>query len=387
MLPVWRAIGVLVCALSLSGCLTPPDFDTGGGVHSQFQRAAQSKNIWFVTTRCDAPMTGSAPGSTAELLSKRCWDVAPPSGEIPDLHLGLANGPTVHCGPATVNVAGTEPTGPSAITAFASAECDAPFEALRQAINGTACKCALIFVHGFNTTLPYALKRTGQLALDLNYPGVTVLFSFGASGRFHDYANDVEAAELAAPALHRLLVALSQGTGFKVDVVAHSMGTRLALRAVTEGEAPSVHHMIAAAPDVDPAAFLQLANKALSSGGVKHLTVYTAEYDTAMAGSVYQHNGRNRVGEGLTAVVGKSMPNADVINASNTATTGYGHSYFAESTLVLTDIRAALNDVKIEQRQIDPDGAKGPTIPCPANESCSPSLYEQAVKWITRLAF
>jgi hypothetical protein len=168
------------------------------------------------------------------------------------------------------------------------------------------------------------------------------------------------------------------------------MGTRLTLRAITEVDPPRVHEMVAAAPDLDPAAFLQLADTALSTSSTRRLerlTVYTAKYDTAMAGSVYQHNGRNRLGEGLTPGVSKSLERADIVNASSTATTGYGHSYFAESALVIGDIKAALNGDEPSKRAIEWRADKGWSIPCPEGESCEPSLYERFVHWITKLAF
>src|SRR5256885_147117 len=133
-------------------------------------------------------------------------------------------------------------------------------------------------------------------------------------GRLGDYANDTEAAELAAPALHRLLLALSRGEGTaapSLDVIAHSMGGRLTLRAIDEGDAPSLRYVIMAAPDIDPAAFLRLADKAAPH--TKRLTVYTAKYDVAMAASAGAHASRPRTGEGLPASVATSIAHAAII--------------------------------------------------------------------------
>ena len=113
-----------------------------------------------------------------------------------------------------------------------------------------------------------------------------------------------------------------------------------------------------------------------------------------MAGSVYQHNGRDRAGEGLAPRVGTSVNGADVVDASNTATSGYGHSYFAESELVVKDIKAALSGVPACKpddpacpRMLSWTSQTGLTIPCPSGESCEPNLYQRFVRWIIKFRF
>ena len=265
-----RTALAFLSTLLLVGCLTPKDFDTGAtsirALNATPAELAAPKTVYFVTTRCSDDPAAGAPGAAQELFSKRCWQAALNDQEMHRLGFGMADGGHITCGNAAVAVAplDAEPNATTTVATPVLTDCGG-FERLRQAILATPCRCAFAFVHGYNTTLGFGLRRTGQLALDLSYEGVPILFSFAAGGRFGDYVNDTEAAELAAPALHQLLVALTRGDGAaapQIDVIAQSMGARLALRAIDEGDAPSVRYVVLAAPDIDPAAFLHLAQKA-----------------------------------------------------------------------------------------------------------------------------
>jgi esterase/lipase superfamily enzyme len=270
-----------------------------------------------------------------------------------------------------------------------SLDCGDGFAALRQAVLDTPCRCALIMVTGYNTTLAFGLKRTAQMALDLRYPGVPILFSFAAGGRFGDYVNDTEAAELAAPALHRLLLALSKPDRAgdpSIDIIAHSMGTRLTLRAITEGDAPALRYVVLAAPDIDTVAFLQLARKATPR--TRRMTVYTSKFDVAMSASAATHNGYSRVGGGIAASVASDLTRTEIVDATARAADPYAHSYFAESKEMVDDISAALSGTPAQGRGrliCDPSAAQSVvacTMPCPEGAKCGPSFYARVVHWL-----
>lgn len=394
MTKVFRLAFSLLGALLLSSCVTPKDFDTGGAiraVQASPTELATPKTVYFATTRChDVPGSG-APGSKAELLSVRCWEPAKGETEILRLGFGMAESDDVSCGSTTVQVMPRD-ADKAALTTVAtpvSQACGDAFADLRQALHDTPCHCALIVVTGFNTTFAFGIKRAAQLALDLRYPGVPILFSFAAGGRFGDYVNDTEAAELAAPALHKMLMALSQpdpaGTP-AIDIIAHSMGTRLTLRAITEGDAPTLRYVVLAAPDIDPAAFLQLARAAAPR--TRRMTVYTSKFDIAMSASAATHNGISRVGGGLSASVAADLPQTEIIDATARAADPYAHSYFAESKVMVDDIRAALSGTPAPERgHLICDGSKAQsvvacTMPCPDGAKCGPSFYARVVHWL-----
>ena len=379
-----RSIAAIACALTLAGCIAPKDFDGGAATIRLLNTPAESppatKTVYFVTTRCTNDATPVTPGSAQELFRKRCWDAAHGDAEMLRLGFGMAESGKVTCGSATVTVA-TNGTAGAATTVGTPVLVDCA--ALAQAVTTSGCRCAFMLVHGYNTTIGYGLRRTAQLALDLDYEGVPVLFSFAAGGRFADYANDAEAVDLAAPALHQQLLALSSGT--TLDVIAHSMGARMTLRALRQGAAPTLRYVVLAAPDVDPAEFLRLASAAAPSA--KRITVYTAKYDVAMSGSAATHGGHERTGEGLAPGTVTELQHAEIIDATERATDPYAHSYFAESKIVLDDIKTMLHDGTPAQQRAhlnctQAGAAVSCKIPCPDGLSCGPTLYQRFVHWL-----
>jgi esterase/lipase superfamily enzyme len=307
------------------------------------------------------------------------------------LGFGMSDAHDVSCGLTTVQVMppDADKAALTSVTTPVSHVCGDGFAGLRAAIQATPCHCALIVVTGYNTTFAFGIKRTAQLALDLKYPGVPILFSFAAGGRFGDYVNDTEAAELAEPALHKLMMALSLpdplGTP-AIDVVAHSMGARFALRALCEGGTLSLRYVVLAAPDIESTAFLQLASDA--SPRTRRMTVYTSKFDIALSASASTHNGIPRVGEGLTTSVAAGLTQTEIIDATARASDPYAHSYFAESKVMVDDIRAALSGTPANERSpLICDGSRTQsvvacTMPCPDGAKCGPSFYARAVHWL-----
>lgn len=381
----------MVIATLVSACVTPKDFDTGGSIRSVNATAgelAAPQTVFFATTRCNDRLDAGPPDSADEMYSKRCWDAALKQDEVTRLTFGMSEGAGVTCGTVQVKV---EPfsAAPDAVTKIDEAplsyDCTGNFAKLRDAALATPCRCALIFVHGYNTTFAFGAKRMAQLQADLKYEGRPILFSFGAAGRLNDYINDTEAAELASPALHELMVALAK-SGVTIDLIAHSMGARIALRAMMDSSAPKLRYVILAAPDIDPSAFLRLAEKALPH--TQRLTVYTSKFDVAMSASAAFHNGRSRVGEGMTAKVADKLSGAEIIDATQRSTDPYAHSYFAESKALIQDVRAILAGKAAQERkplicdQASPKSVVACTMPCPEGAKCGPNWYARFVHWL-----
>jgi esterase/lipase superfamily enzyme len=378
------------CALALTGCVTPT-FDGGAkSIRTLNVATATPETVNFVTTRCDDSLNAPvAPGSAEELYRKRCWGQSQNDAELLRLGYGMADSGSVKCGTATISVlpkqAPTDQT--TTIDQPAAAPC-AGFEPLRRAIAATPCHCALIFVHGFYTTFGYGLRRTAQLALDVNYPGVVILFSFAAGGRFNDYVNDQEASEAATPALHQLLSALSRTDSAgvpNIDVVGHSLGNKVLLRAIDAPDAPALRYVITAAPDVDAAAFVRLVSEAAPH--TKRLTIYTAKYDVALAASDSAHTHWPRAGQGLDPSVVQAVPQAELVNATAHASADpYAHSYFAESKTVLDDLKLALQGIDGMHRPplvCERSGlATVCRIPCTEGESCGPTFFQRIAHWL-----
>jgi esterase/lipase superfamily enzyme len=147
-------------------------------------------------------------------------------------------------------------------------------------------KQALIFVHGYNTSFEDALYRNAQIIWDLQYPGLSVLFSWASAGNLGDYFYDRDSAYLARDGFVKMLKLLKETYNFeRVDVIAHSMGNLVVLDALSNyaktSDPAKVGQLIMAAPDVDRDQFLQMEPdvRKITNG----MTLYASSADKALA--------------------------------------------------------------------------------------------------------
>jgi esterase/lipase superfamily enzyme len=150
----------------------------------------------------------------------------------------------------------------------------------------SAQKQALVFVHGYNTSFEDALYRNAQIIWDLQYPGLSVLFSWASAGNAADYFYDRDSANLARDGFVKVLKLLRDTYRFeKVDVIAHSMGNLVVLDALSNYARTSnpvkIGQLIMAAPDVDKDQFLQMEPEVRKI--TKGMTLYASSADKALA--------------------------------------------------------------------------------------------------------
>jgi esterase/lipase superfamily enzyme len=205
---------------------------------------------------------------------------------------------------------------------------------------------ALIFIHGFNTSFEDALYRNAQIVWDLQYRGLSVLFTWASRGEIKDYIYDRESAELATGAFITLLQKLKRDYGIEqVNVLAHSMGNLLALDALASysqtANPVQITRLIMAAPDVDRDRFQVLAPAAKAVVG--GLTLYASSADRAMEVSRAVAGGIPRAGDVPAdgPVVLPAMETIDV-TAVGGDIFGLNHNVFAASRDVMEDISAML---------------------------------------------
>jgi esterase/lipase superfamily enzyme len=202
---------------------------------------------------------------------------------------------------------------------------------------------ALVFVHGYNVTFHDAEMRTAQLAYDLQFEGAPILYSWPSRGQVGAYVADEQAAEITSVHLEQFLRELESKTNAKnIFVIAHSMGSRPLSRALAEiGKRPDAFHtplseLILAAPDISVETFREQVMPFLKPKAVRNVTLYTSDNDKALKLSVKIH-------KDVRLGVARARPLAegiDTIDASSVNTDFLGHSYFAESYLLLDDIRS-----------------------------------------------
>lgn len=217
-----------------------------------------------------------------------------------------------------------------------------PFVAgLRQAVEKAGAPEALIFIHGFNVTFEEAAERAAQVAFDLEFKGVPMVFSWPSRGNPVLYPQDENDIEWAVPHFEAFLrLALAESGARTVHVIAHSMGNRALARALcslqsraAEGGGAALRQIVFAAPDIDRDTFVDLARR--FQGKAERFTLYGSSNDRALKMSKLFH-GYPRAGESgndLTLADG-----IDSIDASKADTSLLGHSYYGSRGPILSDL-------------------------------------------------
>jgi esterase/lipase superfamily enzyme len=215
-----------------------------------------------------------------------------------------------------------------------------------QIVRAKGANTALVFVHGFNTTFEDALYRNAQIIWDLQYTGLSVLFTWASRGDVRDYIYDRESAYLARESFIALLRTLKRDYGIEqINVLAHSMGNLIALDALASHAQTSnpinIVRLVMAAPDVDRDQFKTLAPTAKAIVG--GMTLYASSADRAMALSRTLAGGIPRAGD--VPIDGPViLPNVETIDVTAVGEDIFGlnHNVFAASRDVMEDIAALL---------------------------------------------
>ena len=220
-------------------------------------------------------------------------------------------------------------------------------DAWGELIRKTQAKSALIFVHGFNTSFEDGVYRNAQIIYDLDYRGLSILYSWSSRGSALDYRYDLDSAYSGRDGFIFLLKKLRDEFGIqRVDVLAHSMGNLLVLDALKNSAAAAkparVDQLIMAAPDVPRDGFeQQLPDIQKISAG---RTLYVSGADKALAASkllaIYPRAG-DVPNTGLPVI----LPGLDTIDvtAIGDEFLGLNHTEFATNRSVMDDLKILLD--------------------------------------------
>jgi Uncharacterized protein conserved in bacteria len=205
---------------------------------------------------------------------------------------------------------------------------------------------ALVFVHGFNTSFDNAVYRTAQIAHDIKFDGAPFLYSWPSGGAVASYTYDLGSSVQSQPFMREFIEMVARDTNAKaVSVIAHSMGNQPVLQVLKDirSAAPDVviHQVILAAPDVDRDNFENIAREI--KGFAKGITLYAAANDRALGVSRRFHGGVPRAGDVPPSgpIVTEGVDTIDV-TAISTESLALNHSSYAESNVLLEDIRLIL---------------------------------------------
>ncbi len=214
---------------------------------------------------------------------------------------------------------------------------------------------AFVFVHGYNVAFDQAARRAAQIAVDMGYPAVPVLYSWPSRGKTIAYVADTAVVRLSGRRLAGFLDDLVRRSGAQtIHIVAHSMGNRaltdaleiLSLkRQVKTGDVPLFGQILFAAPDVDAGLFSEMIRTIRPLA--QRLTLYASEQDWALVSSRKLHGNAPRAGQGGANTL--TSEDIDSIDMSELGEDMLAHSYFADDNSALADM------VTLFWRNADPD--------------------------------
>ena len=221
---------------------------------------------------------------------------------------------------------------------------EAFFTAIRSDVGQEKRKEIVVFIHGYNVAFDSAAKRAAQLAYDMNYTGVPVLYSWPSMGSTLGYVSDTAAVQVSARHLtHFLDDLVAQSGAVTIHLVAHSMGNRaltealelMALRIQQTADKPPVFDQVVfAAPDVDAGLFAEILPTIRPLA--RRMTLYASENDWALVASRKLHGDMPRAGQGGADMIANA--DVDSVDMSALGDDMLAHGYFADDRSALVDL-------------------------------------------------
>jgi pimeloyl-ACP methyl ester carboxylesterase len=176
-------------------------------------------------------------------------------------------------------------------------------DAVAEAAKKSANNEIFIFVHGYNNSFEVAAARAARLAYVVQCP--VVLYSWPSTAKLLQYDVDAGNNEWSQEHFNRLmeeLMIVQQKNKMKVNLVAHSMGNRLAVRSapITAGK-HFFSQVFLVDPDFDAETFVHYALRYLHGGETSKaasLRILFSRKDKALPFAQLLFGGYTRVGQG-----------------------------------------------------------------------------------------
>lgn len=218
---------------------------------------------------------------------------------------------------------------------------DSVFAEMQDHVRTTGKAEAFVFVHGFNVPFHEAAKRTAQMAFDMNFEGLPILYSWPSRASILSYIADTAVVNLSGRRLSRFLedvVARSGAT--RIHLIAHSMGNRAMTDALElfalryKGPLPAFDQVLFTAPDLDAGLFSEMVQTIRPAA--RRITLYASNKDWALAFSRKLHGDSPRAGQGGSDIL--HVAEVDSIDMTEIGEDMLKHSYYANNPSALTDI-------------------------------------------------
>lgn len=208
----------------------------------------------------------------------------------------------------------------------------------------------LLFVPGYATGVAHGAAEAASIARIVGKHTAVVLAHWGSRGKKSSYRRDsILAARNATAFGHALEYVRRMLPKAEIDIFAHSMGGRVAVRGLAQtlkdGHPVAVRHLVLAAPDVVIADYLSLMRQAASVG---RATIYVSRRDRALLLSAALHL-HHRLGQ--VAVERLNFPRTDIIDVSAEDRSPDGHGYALHDPSILNDIDQVISGAAAPHRQ------------------------------------
>ena len=231
---------------------------------------------------------------------------------------------------------------------------EAVFAEMQAQLKDKDAKEAFVFVHGYNVPFDEAAMRTAQMAFDMNFEGLPILYSWPSRASVLSYIADTAVVNLSGRRLTRFLDdVVKQSGATRIHLIAHSMGNRALTDALElfalrhKGEPPAFDQILFTAPDLDAGLFSEMVETIRPTA--QRITLYASDRDWALAVSRRLHGDAPRAGQGGDGIV--KLADVDSIDMTTIGEDMLAHSYFANNPSALTDILSLFwRDASPEQR-------------------------------------
>jgi len=215
-----------------------------------------------------------------------------------------------------------------------------------------------IFVHGYNATQAETAFRAAQLANDFEIPGAVLVYSWPSKGKPLAYAYDSDSALFARDGLEQLIRSVKSAGAKRVVLVAHSMGSRVAMEALRQIDikdpgwaARNLGGVILVSPDLDVQVFRTQMNRLAKVP--KPFVVFVSEKDKALnvSSRLRGNQESQRLGNISSIELIRDLPIEVVDTTAFAKNAGSTHFIPATSPALL----AILKDARALNRTFGPD--------------------------------
>jgi predicted alpha/beta hydrolase family esterase len=249
------------------------------------------------------------------------------------------------------------------------------YSSLKEQCELTTDKNVFVFVHGYKNSFRSAAHTAAWLAYNAERP--TILYSWPSAAKLRAYSSDENNVEWSQEHFNDMICSLDEmckeDSAIKVRLMAHSMGSRLLVRAIPIlRDRQYITEFAMICPDVDSGLVKHYARRYFNPKGTAKIRLYMSRRDKALAFSQIVHGGYTRLGEcadSLSGMLSQVMGNRPANSAEERKEAAADDAAFQE-TLKLAKHRLQT----IDFTEID-RGFLGHNVP--AKLICSMSFNEK----------